>query len=176
MSTTPDYVILFSARSIVSLVGILCICGGNWLADRVWDEQAAVPTADADGDYRGMEQGAGTDMPSLDRLQSVQGISYTAIAGWLLLAASFCLTRSDWFGMQTDLFVWLGVILIVMIGLIQTVAVRKAMQERSMHQQRFFFLVTLGLGFVVEAAIADIIEPNAPVWMAPFGGTYIQCY
>jgi hypothetical protein len=195
MSKSPDFVILLGARALTSLAGILCIAIGNWRTDRQWDEVGSQQTSiDADGsDYRGMEGGenpppgetigsaeaaaAGSKFPTSaaisasKQLQSAYPQSYTAIVGWLVLAGSYVFPRNDWYGLNTDLFVILSIILLIMIGAIQTVAVRIAMLNREMRSQRIFFIITLGLGFMVEGAITDIIHPDAPFWMVPLGGT-----
>lgn len=190
MSKSPDFVILLGARALTSLAGILCISIGNWRTDRQWDElgSQAVTSATASNDYRGMEEGgdsigsaeaaaAGSKFPTSaaitasNQLQSAYPQSYTALLGWILLAVSHVFPRNDWFGLNTDLFVILSIVLVVMIGFMQTVAVRIAVLNREMRSQRIFFIITLGLGFLVEGAITDIIHPDAPFWMAPFGGT-----
>jgi hypothetical protein len=60
--------------------------------------------------------------------------------------------------------------MVLMIGVIQTVAVRIAVLNREMRSQRIFYYY-LGLAFLVESTITDIIRPSAPFWMAPLGGT-----
>jgi hypothetical protein len=182
------FVILLGARALTSLAGILCIAIGNWRTDRQWDEAGSQLTsvdAPASSDYRGMEEGAsleaaaavGAKFPTSAsisasaQLQSAYPRSYTAIVGWLLLAVSYVFPRDDWYGVDADLFVYLGIIMVIMIGVIQTVAVRIAALNREMRSQRIFFIITLGLGFLVQGVITDIIYPDAPFWMAPLGGT-----
>jgi hypothetical protein len=194
MSKSPDFVILLGARALTSLVGILGIAIGNWRTDRHWDEEGSRQTSNTNSDYRGMDAEEGNDdtppgsaapettqaakFPTSARisasaqLQSAYPQSYTAIVGWFLLALSHVFPRNDWYGLDTGLFVYLGIILVVMVGVVQTVVVRIAKLNREMRSQRIFFVITLGLGFILEGAITDIIHPDAPFWMAPLGGTY----
>jgi hypothetical protein len=188
MSKSPDFVILLGARALTSLAGILFIAIGNWRNDRQWDELGSQATSiNASSDYRGMEEGdtigsaeaaaSGSKFPTSARisatkeLQSAYTISLTSILGWIFLAVSHVFPRNDWYGLDTDLFVIISIVMVVMIGVIQTVAVRIAVLNREMRSQRIFFIVTLGLGLLVESTITDIIHPDAPFWMAPLGGT-----
>jgi hypothetical protein len=196
MSKSPDFVIILGARALTSLAGILCISIGNWRNDRQWDELGSQATSVAisttsSSDYRGMEEGgadtigsteaaaaaAGSKFPTSvkiaasKQLQSAYPISVTAILGWIFLAISHVFPRNDWYGLETDLLVILSVVIVVMIGVIQTVSIRIAVLNREMRSQRIFFIVTLGFGFLVESTITDVIHPDAPFWMAPLGGT-----
>ncbi len=38
---TPDLIIEFGPRSLLSLVGILTLMSGVWYVDRTWDEKGA---------------------------------------------------------------------------------------------------------------------------------------
>jgi hypothetical protein len=124
----------------------------------------------------GTEVPVSTTITASVELQSAFPPCYLALAGWFLLALSYLFPRSNWSVFQTSkedtLFCYLGMLLIVMIGVIQTVALRIAVLNRQVRTQRIFFIVTLGLAFLVEGAIADIVHPDTPFWMAPLGGTY----
>jgi hypothetical protein len=192
MTKSPDFVILLGTRALTSLAGILCISIGNWRNDRQWDELGSQATSiSASSDYRGMEAGEGGDtvgsaeaaaaaagskfptsvkIAATKELQTAFPTSYMAIIGWIFLAVSHVFPRNDWYGLETDLFVILSIVMVVMIGVIQTVAVRIAVLNREMRSQRIFFIITLGFGFLVESTITDIIHPDAPFWMAPLGG------
>jgi hypothetical protein len=193
MSKNPDFVILLGARALTSLAGILLISIGNWRNDRKWDElgSQATSTAVSSDDYRGMEgeaegdtvghteaAAAGSKFPTSARisatkeLQSAYSISVTSILGWIFLAVSHVFPRNDWYGLDIDLFVILSIVVVIMIGFIQTVAVRISVLNRQMRSQRIFYIITLGLGFLVESTIASI-HPDAPFWMAPLGGTLL---
>ena len=152
-----DLVLLLGARAWVSLAGIVGIAVGTWKADRDWDE-ALLETKEKDAEYQSMEQ-----------TQPDWKLSYTTIGGWILLSLSYFLSRKAWFGWEVSPLVVVAVLLMLAVGFGQTVLVRQAMMDRTMHQQKEFLGVAMGFGILLGGVLTALIDPDAPVWAAPLG-------
>ena len=161
----PDLVILLGARGLLSLVGIVLLVVGTWRSEGIWDEQ---PVMIASEEYQQMNE----NQQDLSGLLKEMRVSYLSIVGWLLLAVSYILERHYWFpALDWHPLVPAACLLALAVGFCQTLLLRKAMMARQLTQRRELFGIVLGLGLVVLGMVTCIMNPDAPTWAAPLGGT-----
>jgi hypothetical protein len=185
-----NLVILLGARALLSLTGIILLVVGNWLSDRLWDEQSDnndnstdsalylnMPDADAstNDDSSFWKQISWNHIHTTlhrgnDPIGKKTLYSKITLTGWILLASSCTFSLHGWFAeekLSSNMI--LRIVLILLLGIFHIFVLPKAMEARQVYRyrnqlSRILVMTYLGLGVLVCWH-----NPEPPLWLAPVG-------
>jgi hypothetical protein len=149
LDMTPDLIIQFGPRSILSLVGIIILMIGVWYVDRTWDEKgsAAYARAKAKGG-----DGNAVVIPEAD-LDAAFPFPIVFILGWLIFASSYLFSTSGGTALQdlspvTIAAIFFSLVLAVVASVPMGNAVRYRKKGLKMKLSMMFVLSWVGLTIV----------------------------
>ena len=103
MSATPDLVVAFQPRGILSLLGAVIIVAGVWHADRTWDEKGSTAYERAKTSLLVEKKDGVVEIP-VDELNAAFPFPWAFLLGWVIygVANVFSATPESLFDITLD--------------------------------------------------------------------------
>jgi hypothetical protein len=170
----PDLVVIFGARSILSLVGIALLVAGVWHVDRTWDEEgskAYVQAASGTGSTTSKE---GTSLLnavtiSQEALDAAFPFPWAFLLGWFLYGAAYLFSVNGGNGIAFTSWAVMGFLASLALGVIASVPMGEAVKNRDSEKK-----TKLGMMFVFTwliLTVATIAGNSGPCLLyCPLGG------
>jgi hypothetical protein len=142
---TPDLIIEFGPRAILSLAGIITLIGGVWYVDRTWDEKGAAAYARAKkkcGDSKKVT------IPKKD-LDAAFPFPFVFILGWILFASSYLFSTDGSSALNLNVVNLVAIFFSLVLAMVASVpmgdAVRHRNKAKKMKLSMMFVLSWIGL-------------------------------
>jgi hypothetical protein len=177
----PDLVVIFGARSILSLIGIVLLVAGVWYVDRTWDEEGskayayaqAVSSRSASKEDTSLLNGVTIPQEALD---AAFPFPWAFLLGWLLYGIAYFFSVDGGSGIEVTSWAVIGFLASLVLAVIASVPMGEAVKTRDSVKK-----TKLGMMFVVTwllltgVTIAGNRGPSS--LYCPFGGkSFLRLY
>lgn len=174
MAELPDLVVVFGARSILSLTGIVMLVAGVWRVDRTWDEEGkkAYERAATSGGVSATEGSnllRSVTIPQED-LDAAFPFPWKFLLGWFLYAVSYLFSVRG--GASVDVTLWgiLALVFSLALGVVASVPMGEAVKNRdNRRKSQLGMMFVLGWLLLTISTIGN--NPDSPFLFCPLGGT-----
>lgn len=136
---SPDLVVMFGPRSILSLIGIFILVGGVWYVDRVWDEKGSKAYA------KEKEKSNGNVIIPEHELDAAFPFPAAFITGWIIFAISYLFPTSGDFALELRTESLIAVFFSLMLAFVASVPMGDAVRNRKASKKK-----KLSMGFVLS--------------------------
>jgi hypothetical protein len=162
----PDLVVIFGARSILSLIGIVLLVAGVWHVDRTWDEEGSKAYARAKSGSSTSKEDVTIPQEALD---AAFPFPWAFLLGWLLYGGAYFFSVDGGTGIEVTSWAAIGFLACLGLGVIASVPMGEAVKTRDNGKK-----TKLGMMFVASwllLTVATIAGNGGPSFLyCPFGG------
>ena len=149
MSISPDLLLAYGPRALLSLGGIVTLVTGVWHVDRTWDEKGSKAYARVKKDTRPGEK---VVIPEKD-LDAAFPFPWAFLLGWAMFAASYLFPVEGSTTMQISTPVLAAVVISLLLGIVASVPMGDAVRNRKDKKKAF-----LGMSFLILWILLTIVS------------------
>ena len=149
MSISPDLLLAYGPRALLSLGGIVTLVTGVWHVDRTWDEKGSKAYARVKKDAKPGEK---VVIPEKD-LDAAFPFPWAFLLGWAMFAASYLFPVDGSTTMQTSTPVLAAVVISLLLGIVASVPMGDAVRNRKDKKKAF-----LGMSFLILWILLTIVS------------------
>jgi hypothetical protein len=181
----PDLVVIFGARSILSLIGIILLVAGVWHVDRTWDEEGskayeqAASNGSTNKSYAQAVSNGSTSKEDTSLLNAVTipqealdaafPFPWAFLFGWLLHGVAYFYSVDGGIGINVTSWAAIGFLSSLALAVIASVPMGEAVKSRDSGKK-----TKLGMMFVacwLLLTVATIAGNRGPCFLyCPIGG------
>lgn len=173
MSATPDLVVAFQPRGILSLLGAVIIVAGVWHADRTWDEKGSTAYERAKTSLLVEKKDGVVEIP-VDELNAAFPFPWAFLLGWVIygVANVFSATPESLFDITLDARSVSALCISLALGWIASVPMGEAVRFRDAAKKQRLSLLFLASWLLLTLVGSDA-EPGLLMGLRAMGAVTI---
>jgi len=149
MTISPDLILAYGPRALLSLGGIVTLVTGVWHVDRTWDEKGSKAYARVKKDSKPGEK---IVIPEKD-LDAAFPFPWAFLLGWAMFAASYLFPVDGSTKIETSTPVLAAVMISLLLGIVASVPMGDAVRNRKDKKKAF-----LGMSFLILWILLTIVS------------------
>ena len=151
MTISPDLLLAYGPRALLSLGGIVTLVTGVWHVDRTWDEKGSKAYARVKKESKPGEK---IVIPEKD-LDAAFPFPWAFLLGWAMFAASYLFPVDGSTTIQTSTPVLAAVAISLLLGIVASVPMGDAVRNRKDKKKAF-----LGMSFLILWILLTIVSSS----------------